>query len=68
MTGSRSVGITFWPGGEREKHCRGSVELSETGLNFGWFEWRYVEFFLKASIHKISVFEIKCVFWPVDWN
>ena len=25
-------------------------------------------FFLKASTAKITVFEVKCVFWPVDWN
>ena len=32
--------ITPWPGGKWEKHmkfCRGCVELSETGLSFGWF-------------------------------
>ena len=45
-----------------------SVELSETGFRFGWYEWRCVEFFLKASTSKITVFEVKCVFWPVDWN
>ena len=27
-----------------------------------------VEFLLKASTSKITVFEVKCVFWPVDWN
>ena len=46
----------------------GGVELSETGLSFGWFEWKCVEFFLKASTAKMTVFEVKCVFWPVDWN
>ena len=34
-------------------------------LSFGWFEWRCVEYFLKA---KITVLEVKYVFWPVDWN
>ena len=42
-----------------------SVELSETGLSF---EWRCVEFFLKASTAKITVFEVECVFWLVDWS
>ena len=27
-----------------------------------------VEFFLKAITGKITVSEVKCVFWPVDWN
>ena len=40
----------------------GWVELSETGLSFGWFKWRCVKFFLKASTDKITVFEVKCVF------
>ena len=30
------------------------------------FEWTCVEFFLKASTDKTTVFEVKCVFWPVD--
>ena len=42
------MGITPWPGGEREKVYIGS-ELSETGLSFGWFEWRCVKFFLKPA-------------------
>ena len=48
--------------------CREWVELSETGFSFGWFKWRSVEFFLKTSITKITIFEVKCVFWLVDWN
>ena len=31
------------------------VELSETGFSFGWFVWRRVEFFFKASTAKITV-------------
>ena len=46
--------------------CREWVELSETGFSFGWFEWRCVEFFLKASTAKNTVFEVKCVFWLLD--
>ena len=53
------MGITPWPGG---------VKLSETDLSFGWFEWRRVEFFFKPSTAKITAFEVKCVFWLVDWN
>ena len=69
VTRSRFVGITPWPGSEREKaYIVFIIELSETGLCFGWFEWRCVRFFLKASTTKIAVFEVKCVFWPVDWN
>ena len=64
------MGITPWPGGEGEKAyvVLQGVELSETGFSFGWFKWRCVEFFLKASTAKITVFEVKCVFWLVDWN
>ena len=25
-------------------------------------------FFFKASTAKMTVFEVKCVFWLVDWN
>ena len=25
-------------------------------------------FFFKASTAKITAFEVKCVFWLVDWN
>ena len=46
----------------------GRVKLSETGFSFGWFEWRRVKFLFKASTAKITVFEVKCVFWLVDWN
>ena len=30
--------------------------------------WKCVEFLLKASTGKLTVFEVKCVFWPVDWS
>ena len=43
-------------------------KLSETDFSFGWFEWRCVEFFFKASTAKITVREVKFVFWLVDWN
>ena len=32
------------------------LKLSETGISFGCFEWRRVEFFFKASTAKITVF------------
>ena len=64
--------ITSWPGGEQKKSILsfvgGEVELSGTGLSFGWFEWRCAESFLKASAAKTTVFEVKCVVWSVDWN
>ena len=47
------------------------IELSETRLSFDCWELGVggVEFFLKLSQHsQISVLEVKCVFWPVDWN
>ena len=50
------------------KFCRGWLSFQKTGLSFGLFEWKCVEFFLKASIAKITVFEVKGVFWPADWN
>ena len=42
------------------------VELSETGLSFGWFKWRCVEFFLKASTAKITVCEGFYILWGWD--
>ena len=38
------------------------------GMVHGKCEWRCVKYFLKANIAKITVFEVKCVFWPIDWN
>ena len=57
MTGSRFVGIR--PGGEQDKahvvFVGGELSLiSEAGLGFGWFEWRCVEVFLKASTVRQS--------------
>ena len=46
----------------------GGAYKPEKSACVGWFEWRCVEFFLKASIAKFAAFEVKCVFWPVDWN
>ena len=54
--------ITPWPEGEREKAYMVLQGVPETGLSFVWFEWRRVEFFLKASTGKITVFEAKGVF------
>ena len=64
------MGIAPWPGGECEKayiHSFVGAELSflklgsVLGLSGG-----VIEFFLKASTGKITVFNVKCVFWPVD--
>ena len=46
----------------------GELSFLKLGLSFGWFEWRCVEFFVKAITGKMTVFEVKFVFWPVDWN
>ena len=73
MTGNRCVGLTSWPGGEWEKAYVIFVgsELSFLklvsvliGLNGGVSN----KFFLKASTAEITTFEVKCVFWLVEWN
>ena len=35
------------------------ANIHTSRLSFGWFEWRCVDFFLKASTAKITVFDIK---------
>ena len=42
-------------------------ELSLLKLSF-WFEWRCIDFFMKANNAKTAVLGVKCVFWLVDWN
>ena len=51
--------IGSFVGGELSFPKLGSVLVGFTGgvLNF-----------FKANIAKIAVFEVKCVFWPVDWH
>ena len=68
MTGSRFVDLLPWPGDEWEKAHLVLLGVRWKWLSFGWFEWGCVKFFLKANIAKVAVFEVKCVFWPVDWN
>ena len=29
---------------------------------------RRCQFFLESPHSQIAVFEVKCVFWPIDWN
>ena len=66
------MGITPWPEGERKKTYKVFVGSELRFLKLGsvlvGFEWRCVEYFLKARTAKIYDFEVKCVFWPVDWN
>ena len=55
MTGSRFVDITPWPRSEREK-LLSFLKLGSVLVGFN------------GSESQIAVFEVKCVFCPVDWN
>ena len=49
-------------GKKHTKFCRGELRFLKLGSVLVGFEWRYVEFFLKARTVKIIDFEVKvCV-------